>query len=384
MHEATAEQAPARPERAPEVFKAVPQEEASSDERINAVRERLGLSRREVLAAGIAVAVAKPEVSRAEQERYRESGLSEEAQAHYEACLGELRESARSDTHELTRLFVARTDGTYSWIKPATETTSGNSAGDSAVTLVHMPDTAFIAVRDRAIQEGSIVIDQHTHPTRALDGIPQDGNEALRGKVPPSPIDILSSVWMGSRIQDNETLARYRREAVTEQGVWRYGPVSKEAAVSISTALDAGDRLLLALDTRHRVEGRAFGQYISGLIDQGVFPENMRPLTVFLGEGRLGSMLAEDPQMVEGLSRFTFLYEQGALPRPPREARAYLREIERANRQIQTALSGISGRAEEYALDMPYLTEESVASYQERWRRLGVELSFRPFNTETR
>lgn len=355
--------------------------DTQASDRLEGVRQRLGLSRREVLAAGTAATLMRGEQAQAAQERYQEPGLSPEAQAHYEACLGEMRESARSHDAEIARLFVARRDGTFSWVAPSEEQTASAAINEMGGGAVLMPDRGYVAVRDRSLAEGAVVIDQHTHPTRMLSHMPADGNEHLRGRVPPSPIDVLGSIWVAARLENNEVLSRYRREAVTEQGVWRYGPVSKEAATSLSQALDAGDQRLRALDTRHRIEGRALGRYLLERVEEGVLPESFRELGGALNEGRLGHLLAEHPNTVAGLAEFGNILGRGDFPRPPREARAYLRQIEQANEQVQTALAGISGRPDARSLDVPYLTSESIAAYQERWGRLGVRLSFRSFST---
>jgi len=358
---------------------------AAEEQQLADVRGRLGLpSRRDMLrsfgALAVAGVAASPEVARAASERGERNWSPEQVRA-YRQGLDELRASAAFDQDEQMRFFVARPDGTSEWRVPDNiQTVRFETVASRGATMTF--DPKILDEINAEFRQGSEIRDVHTHPTRLFLGNPE-AQSPIEGadRVPPSPLDIIGSVHQAER--DGRAASRRSYDTVGAAGVWHYRPVSAEAATRLRDAFDAGTPTLTMLQGRRYTQhGRELAAYLRIKEQETTEHGSVALLYATLAEqiesGNLPKLLMESPGVIQGVSNMSEMLRSDQSM--PRRARLYLRAIDRASAEVTAALRRIAPGTDGYIGDLPLI--QNTDSYVERWRSLGIEMEFEPFDTE--
>jgi hypothetical protein len=349
---------------------------ATHNERLDEVRERLGLlSRREMIATGAAAALAPS----AEAVAHEGGGRGIERGASFKDGIARLRERARTELHEDAYLFTDTGRGTR-WTNLNAGTLAwGDRSGSAGLAYVDRRVTGDIVELARDGAEVTLV---HTHPTRMLkESVGNLPEEAELDRVPPSSIDILNMFGMEQGLPAG---ARDRLSfiAVAEAGTWSYSP---GAGSSIERSLEAARPHLAELEgplrrnaraaardyedalgdmVRSAPDGRKMLNDFTRSIESGTYAENLRYApTDLLQQGTFLDVLPMEDFSPEGRRYFEAVVR----------ARTALNEASRANDPDGYSFDELLQAA-------PQLRDESTnfEPYRAFWAYRGVTLEFDP------
>lgn len=357
--------------------------EADTDnaERLVAVRERLGLSRREMLAGALGVAAVSAGLSTESHAVERESSRLER-DSSYEEGIAHLRELARTQHEEDLFIYVREQDSPGEWISISGSTRSTGDGSEIGGAVLASSDRRFSERVGDYVREGHTVEMIHTHPTPMLMeqlnlDTPPDGI----GRVPPSPVDILGMFGTENTLSDEEN-DRVSFATVTEEGRWAYE--SRDNA-PLAEALEEGKESLALLSGPYARHSRSAARVVRDTLKEFGGGSTMRmaePLLRSIERGTYPSYLRAN--LNDFALHAEFFRSAAANEENPEGARLYLGAMVEAYDAIDGALRrtdpdgyGIM----EYSSAVPLLqdAESNFAPYVEFWERRGVSLRYEPF-----
>ena len=349
--------------------------------RLDEVRDRLGLSRREVLLGAVAVSmVPESEVSA----RVTES-IDRERMTEYEEGLMRLREFARTRDEEDSYLFIRSRTGETVWeqVQGGTRRGIGDSR-EASVAIMGASDRQFVEQMRERVRQGSYVELLHTHPTAVIaEGLRTEMAVDGITRVPPSSIDLFSMFGAehGLTAEEKERLSF---SVVSEEGRWEY---ENSPDAPLATALSEGAPYFALLSGAYARHAPAAARVIRDSLREmsGENREFMRTATPMLRSIERGTY----PSYIQtNLNDFVFhAFMFGSLADDaniPDGARLYLRTLKDAYEAIDQKLRALDpdgmGLAESGA-SVPEISDASTnfGPYQEFWQRRGVTMTYTPF-----
>lgn len=369
--------------------KAQPQElvssaiEASTDnvQKLASVRERLGLSRREMLAGVLGVAAAGAGLPTESHAIERDSSTLERGDS-YEDGIARLRELARTKHEEDLFIYVREHGSSGEWISISSSTRTISNGSEIGGATLASNDRQFSERVGNFAREGYTVEMVHTHPTPMLMeqlrlDVPSEGI----GRVPPSPVDILGMFGTENTLSDEEK-DRISFVAVAEEGRWTYE--SRENA-PLARALEEGRESLALLSGPYARYSRSAARVVRNTLKEFGGDSIMHmaePLLRSIERGTYPSYLRAN--LNDFALHAEFFRSAAVNEENPEGARLYFGAMVEAYDAIDGALRNTDPNGygiREYSSTVPQLrdAESNFAPYVEFWNRRGVSLRYETF-----
>ena len=179
--------------------------------------------------------------------------LTIEQMAVFQKGVDRFKEYAANDPEEHFAVFLIKKDGSVDWVDK--KILVRESFGNDSIAL------KVISAANHKIEADVVsVIRIHSHPSKTFESF-KDMNESARESVPPSTIDILGSL---SSAVSKEGSSGYGEDmVVTEEGLWRFGIKSHQAAESFRVLSGIGiDEFEKIDDPKMYLQAEIFSQKI--------------------------------------------------------------------------------------------------------------------------
>ncbi len=317
-------------------------------------------NRREV-AVGMAAAGAAATEARAEaREQFRLT--AEQIRIRHEG-IQRMRASATTSNTEIAQVFIARPNGVAEWIDvPMIQTGARVGSNNDSMQLIN--GTIDHRVLDRTIrlaEDGAHVEHFHTHPTALGDS-----------RIPPSPRDLLSSLELSRRTRDARgTLSQ---SAVSETGVYAYGPTSTESGELLLSSIESAVRSTADELRQNRDGGRALATIIErGLRDAGQ-PAPTELISAFRN-GRIADAILLNPSATLAIAALEPVIAVQLSEGSP-QAREFMQSIQRGRDALIAQLRVIDPETDG-DIHLPPMIGD-YTRYTDRWRKLGMKIEFTP------
>lgn len=292
--------------------------------------------------------------------------LSPQQRAIREQGIKEMQQSAATEAEEITRYFVAYPNGRAEWKKVKLEQKKfgGPESGGGIMAALD-----YRAVDDMLTltSKGAFVENMHTHPTSIEKDMGEDFKNV--GGIPPSPPDFINAVLFSQ--QAGAGFERLKFSAVTERGVWKYGPSSKKAAEDFSKAIETPVPIIRVLENNKRA-ARDIGRTLRSFTKNNGVPLPKEIVRAF-ENASVTRVFEENPMSLASMNELMNMLDTDTLSP---DAKKYFEKIKEAHTALVIALKKIAPESDGAIETLP--THTNVDSYKKRWKALGMNIDFVP------